>query len=63
MDSEQKVVQYQMQIEDFMNSINQRLSEFEGELDEFQQGRQLAYTEVMEMISTRYKMIQDIVND
>lgn len=63
MTSEQKVVQYETQIEDMMNVLTQRLSEFEGELDEFEQGRQLAYTEILDIIKTRHKIIMDVIKE
>lgn len=63
MTDKEKVVQYETQIEDMMNVIRQRLLEFEGELDEFEQGRQLAYTEMLEIIQTRHKMIMDVIEE
>ena len=63
MTNEQKIVQYEMQIEDMLNVLKQRLSEFNGELDEFAQGKQLAYTEIMDIIKTRHKMILDVISE
>ena len=63
MTDEQKIVQYETQLEDLMNVLEERLSEFCGELDEFEQGRQLAYNEITDLIKTRYKMIIDLTRD
>ena len=63
MTDKEKIVQYEMQIEDMINVLRQRLSEFTDDLDEFEQGRQLAYTEMLEIIATRHKMIMDVISD
>ena len=61
MNSEEKIVQYEMQIEDMLHILQERLNEFKenGNLSEFEQGRQLAYIEMMDIINTRYQMIMD----
>ena len=62
MTDKEKVVEYELHIVDMMNSIKARLDEFEGkELDEFEQGRQLAYTELMDIIKSRHSMILESI--
>lgn len=63
MNSEEKIVQYEMQIEDMLHTLQERLNEFKenGNLSEFEQGRQLAYIEMMDIINTRYQMIMDVL--
>lgn len=64
MSAEDKVVEYELQIEDLLHTLQERFDEFKGKkLDEFEQGRQLAYTEVMEIIKTRHKMILDVISE
>ena len=59
MNDNEKVVAYEMHIEDMLNVLIERLAEFEGanELDAFQQGRQLAYIEMIDFIKTRHGLI------
>lgn len=59
MNDNEKVVAYEMHIEDMLNVLIERLAEFEGanELDAFQQGRQLAYIEMIDIIKTRHGLI------
>lgn len=65
MSDREKAIEYEMHIEDMLNVLKQRLSEFDGRdgLDAFEQGRQLAYTELMDIIETRHKMILDVIKD
>ena len=64
MKAEDKVVEYELQIEDMLHAIQERLGEFDGKkLDEFEQGRQLAYTEMMDIIKTRHQMILDVISE
>lgn len=64
MNAEEKVVEYELQIEDMLHALQDRLDEFGGKkLDEFEQGRKLAYTEMMEIIKTRHKMILDVISE
>lgn len=64
MSDKEKVIEYEIQIEDMLNAINDRLSEFSDnkDMNEFEQGRQLAYTEIMDIIRTRHKMILDVIS-
>ena len=63
MTDEQKVVQYETEIEDMLNVLQQRLSEFQGVLDDFEQGRQLAYEEIMDIIKTRHQVILEVIKE
>jgi len=61
----EKVIEYELQIEDLLNSIKARISEFDsGEtLDEFEDGRKFAYCEIMDMIENRYQMIHEVIEE
>lgn len=62
--AEDKVVEYEIQITDMLQTIQARLNEFKGKkLDEFEQGRELAYIEMMDIIKTRHQMILDVLAD
>lgn len=66
MSDKEKVVEYELQIEDMLHALQERLDELNGQskdLSEFEQGRQLAYTEMMDIIKTRHKMILDVLSD
>ena len=65
MNDNEKVVAYEMHIEDMLNVLIERLAEFEGmdELEPFQQGRQLAYIEMMDIIRTRHGLILELLED
>lgn len=59
-----KVIVYEMQLEDLIHTLQGRLSEMEKiKRDEFEDGRYLAYTEIMDIIKTRHKMIMDVISD
>ena len=63
MNDKEKVVEYELQIEDMLHALQERLEEF-GEVEkltEFDQGRQEAYLEMMDIIKTRHKMILDVL--
>ena len=65
MNDKEKVVAYEMHIEDMLNVLIEQLAEFEGtnELDLFQQGRQLAYIEMIDIIKTRHGLILELLED
>lgn len=65
MNDKEKVVAYEMHIEDMLNVLIERLAEFEGmnELEPFQQGRQLAYIEMIDIIRTRHGLILELLED
>ena len=61
----EKVITYEVHIEDMLRVLKERLSELNEstDLDEFQQGRQLAYEEMLDIIRTRHKMIWEMFED
>ena len=63
MSDKEKVIVYEMQIEDMLRALQDRLDELDKakDLDDFEQGRQLAYTEMMDIIKTRHKMILEVL--
>ena len=62
MDVEERVTEYELQIRDMLQTLSERLAEFEGkQLDDIELGRKLAYTEMMEIIKTRHSMIMDVL--
>ena len=65
MDDKEKVVAYEVHIEDMLNALFVRLAEFadEKDLSAFDQGRQRAYIEMMDIIKTRHKMILEELGD
>ncbi|MBE5766211.1 MAG: hypothetical protein E7335_03400 [Clostridiales bacterium] len=64
MTDKDKVIEYELQIESMLKALIERLSEFDttSQLTDFEQGRQLAYQEMFEIIQTRYQMIFDILS-
>lgn len=65
MNDKEKVVEYELQIEDMLHALQERIEEFgdSKKLSEFEQGRQTAYLEMMDIIKTRHKMILDVLSD
>ena len=64
MNAEEKIVEYEIQIKDMLYALQERLDEFKGKnLDDFEKGRELAYTEMMDIIKTRHQMILDIISE
>lgn len=65
MSDKEKVVEYELQIEDMLHALQERLDEFgdSKKLTEFEQGRQTAYVEMMDIIKTRHKMILDVLSE
>lgn len=63
MNDREKLTEYELQIEDMLHTIQKRFSEFEGNLSEFEQGRQLAYTEMMDIIKTRHQLILEVLDE
>lgn len=63
MSDRDKVIEYELQIEDLLNSIKSRISEFASDepLDDFEDGRKCAYYEIMDMIENRYQMIHEVI--
>lgn len=64
MNDADKVIEYELQIADMLQTLQARLNELEGmPLDDFDRGRHLAYTEMMEIIRTRHAMILDVIEE
>lgn len=64
MSDKDKVVEYELQIEDMLHALQERISELDGKkLGEFEEGRLLAYTEMMDIIKTRHKMILEVIEE
>lgn len=58
-----KMLHYEVHIEDMLHVLQGRLAEFgDGKgLSEFEQGRHLAYWEMMDIIKTRHSMILELI--
>ena len=65
MDDREKVIEYEVHIENILHVLQERLAEFgDGKgLSEFEQGRHLAYWEMMDIIKTRHSMILELIAD
>ena len=65
MTDSERVNAYELQIEDFLRELQKRLEEFDegNKLSPFEQGRQLAYFEVQDMLKTRYGFLREILED
>lgn len=64
MSDKDKVIEYELQIEDMLHTLQERISELDGKkLDEFEEGRYLAYVEMMDIIKTRHKMIHKVIEE
>ena len=63
MTDKDKVIEYELQIEDMLKAIQDNLDELkqQKDLSEFEQGRQLAYEEMLDIIKTRHSMILDVL--
>lgn len=63
MTDKDKVIEYELQIEDMLMAIQSNLDELKDrrDLSQFDQGRQLAYEEIIDIIKTRYSMIFDVI--
>lgn len=64
MSDNDKIIEYELQIEDMLKTLQERMNEFgdSKNLDAFEQGRQTAYFEIMDIIETRHSMIMDVIN-
>ena len=60
-----KIIEYELQIEDMLHALQDRLAEFDEakNMDDFEKGRQLAYIEMMDIIKTRHKMIMEVIEE
>lgn len=64
MTDKDRILAYELHIEDMLHALQDRLCELEGkDLTEFDQGRYLAYTEMFEIIRTRHQIIFDVIDD
>ena len=65
MEKYEKIAVYETQIEDMLHALQDRLDEFKGskKLTAFEEGRQTAYLEMMDIIKTRHKMIMEVLSD
>ena len=65
MSDKEKAIVYEAHIEDMLNTLNGRLLELTGskDLNEFEQGRQCAYEEMIDIIKTRHKIIMEVLED
>lgn len=65
MTDNEKAVEYELHIEDMLKTLQERLAEFGDakDLSEFEQGRQIAYTEILDIIETRHKMILSVLDE
>ena len=61
----EKVVEYELQIEDMLHDLQERLNEFDEieNTDDFEKGRQLAYTEIRDIIQSRHEMIMEVLSE
>ena len=63
MNDSEKIAVYETNIEDMLRAIQTRMDELEGKkLDDFESGRQLAFTEMFEIIKTRHKIILEVLD-
>ena len=63
MSDEEKVIEYELQIEDMLHALQERLDEIGHNPDDFERGRKLAYIEMMDIIKTRHQMILDVITE
>lgn len=63
--NQDKIIEYELQIEDMLHALQDRLAEFDEakNMDDFEKGRQLAYIEMMDIIKTRHKMIMEVIEE
>ena len=65
MSDKEKVLEYEVHIENMLQVLQERLAEFgDGkDLSDFEQGRHLAYLEMMDIIKTRHSIILELIAD
>lgn len=64
MSSESKIAVYETHIEDMLKTLQESLEELDGkDLDDFELGRRLAFTEMFEIIKTRHQIILDVLKE
>ena len=63
MKATEKIAVYETCIEDMLHVLQERLDELKTmELDDFEKGRQLAFTEMYDIIKTRHKVILEVLD-
>ena len=62
---DERIAVYEANIEDMLRVIKDRLDELNATqpLDTLEQGRQLAYTEMWEIIQTRHQIIMEVLSE
>lgn len=55
-----KTAVWETQIIDMLHTMQERYDEIDPSESEFESGRQEAYQEMLEIIKTRYEMLQEI---
>ena len=65
MSDKEKIAAYEFNIGDMLVALRERLDELgdKKELSEFEQGRQEAYIEMMDIIKTRHGIILDVLSE
>ena len=64
MTCEERLLEYEIQIKDMLRVLQLQLDEFKDKsLDDFERGRELAYFEILDIIKTRYQLIQELISD
>ena len=64
MTDKEKVIEYEIHIRDMLHAIQDRIDELKGQhLDDFEKGRQLAFTEMFDIINTRHQIILELISD
>ena len=63
MSNRDKVLEYEVHIENMLHVLQERLSEFgdKKSLSDFESGRHLAYLEMMDIIKTRHSIILELI--
>lgn len=61
----QKIATYEVFIQDMLNVFKERYTELSQnkKLDEFQEGRKLAYWEILDIIKTRKDLISEMLEE
>ena len=62
----EKVITYELHIEDMLRVFKVRFGELDANyknLSEYEQGRWMAYREILDIIKTRYQMIWEMFED
>ena len=61
----EKVLNYEVHIADMLLAIKERMDELNNgtELSEFDQGRKMAFFEVMDIIKTRHSIILEVIEE